>query len=84
MPPSQATRPWDLQNEAKRIASTVPTVLVLPESSRFVPHDDQERLRKEVGERAVVAMRGVGHSVHRDSTAKFVNFVERLTSGIRS
>ena len=76
--------PWDLRNEAKRIASTVPTVWVLPESSRFVPLEDQERLRKEVGERAVVAMRGVGHSVHRDSTAKFVNIVERLTSGIRS
>ena len=73
--------PWDLRNEAKRIAGRVPTIWVLPESSRFVPLEDQARLRAEVGERAVVVMRNVGHSVHRDATAKFVDIVERLASG---
>ena len=73
--------PWDLRNDANRIAGTVPTIWVLPESSRFVPLEDQERLCEEVGERAVVVMRDVGHSVHRDATAKFVDIVERLASG---
>ena len=73
--------PWDLRNDAKRIAGMVPTVWVLPESSRFVPLEDQKQLRKEVGERAVVVIRDVGHSVHRDATSKFVDIVERPGSG---
>ncbi len=73
--------PWDLRHKAGEIASKVPTVWVLPEDSRFVPVNDQDRLRREVGEQAVVAMPGVGHSVHRDATQEFVEIVERLSAG---
>ena len=73
--------PWDLRDEAKRFAETVPTIWVLTESGRFVPLEDQHRLRREVGEQADVVMRDVGHSVHRDATSNFVDIIERLASG---
>ncbi len=73
--------PWDLRPAASRIAGMIPTVWVIPESSRFVPEGDQARLRKDVGERAVVVMPGVGHSVHRDATLQFVRIVEHVAGG---
>jgi pimeloyl-ACP methyl ester carboxylesterase len=56
-------------------------VWVLPETSRFVPPADVARLRAEAGEAAVVVVPGVGHSIHRDATAKFVDIVQRLAAG---
>ncbi len=73
--------PWDLRGEARKLIDTVPTVWVLPEESRFVPAEDQVRLRQEVGDKAVVTMPGVGHSIHRDATAAFVEIVETLGRG---
>ena len=46
-----------------------------------MPPDDTERLKREVGERAVVVMPGVGHSIHRDATEAFVDIVEKLGAG---
>jgi pimeloyl-ACP methyl ester carboxylesterase len=73
--------PWDLRGEAAKLARQLPTVWVLPEESRFVPPHDTARLRREAGERCVVVMAGVGHSIHRDATEAFVDIVERLGAG---
>jgi pimeloyl-ACP methyl ester carboxylesterase len=73
--------PWDLRSMAAELAKKLPTVWVLPVDSRFVPPDDTERLRREAGDRSVVVMPGVGHSIHRDATAAFVEIVERLEAG---
>jgi pimeloyl-ACP methyl ester carboxylesterase len=70
--------PWDLRPHAAEIAARLPTVWVLPEQSRFVPPEDIARLRREAGDRSVVVMPGVGHSIHRDATEAFVNIVEKL------
>ncbi|RTM07064.1 MAG: alpha/beta fold hydrolase [Hyphomicrobiales bacterium] len=73
--------PWDLRDEAARLARMLPTVWVLPEDSRFVPPGDTARLRAEAGERSVVVMPNVGHSIHRDATQAFVDIVEKLGAG---
>lgn len=73
--------PWDLRPNAAEIARRHPTVWVLPEVSRFVPAADVERLKKDVGERAVCILPNVGHSIHRDATETFVDIVERLAAG---
>ena len=74
--------PWDLRGRAAELAARVPTVWILPEVSRFVPADDQDRLRREVGARAGGGARpGVGHSVHRDAAAEFVQVVIELAEG---
>jgi pimeloyl-ACP methyl ester carboxylesterase len=73
--------PWDLRPRAKKLAETLPTVWVLPEVSRFVPPEDQVRLRNDVGERAVVVLPDVGHSIHRDATHAFVEIAEKLAKG---
>lgn len=73
--------PWDLRPRARQLAQAVPTVWVLPEVSRFVPPEDQVRLRAEVGERSLVVMPGVGHSIHRDATHAFVDIAESLGEG---
>ncbi len=59
----------------------LPTVWVLPEVSRFVPPDDTARLRAEAGERSVVVVPNVGHSIHRDATQAFVDIVKKLGAG---
>ena len=71
--------PWDLRPLASRLAAYQPTVWVLPEHSRFVPAEDQERLARDVGPQAVIVIPGVGHSVHRDATSHFVEIVVRLS-----
>ncbi len=73
--------PWDLRPEAATLASMMPTVWILPVVSRFVPSDDQDRLRAEVGDRGVVSLPDVGHSVHRDAPAAFVDTVTALADG---
>jgi pimeloyl-ACP methyl ester carboxylesterase len=73
--------PWDLRDEAAALARKLPTVWVLPEVSRFVPADDTARLKREAGERSVVVMPNVGHSIHRDATEAFVEIVEKLGAG---
>ena len=73
--------PWNLRPMAREISDMVPTVPVLPRVSRFFPEEDQVRLRADVGERAVLVIPGVGHSVHRDATTAFVGIVEKLGRG---
>ena len=73
--------PWDLRTEAKTLAAMVPTLWILPVISRFVPPADQERLRAEVGDRAIVSLADVGHSVHRDAPERFVDLVVALADG---
>ena len=70
--------PWDLRNEAGRIAAKQPTVWVMPRDSRFVPAGDQKRLQLEVGEDRLAILDGVGHSAHRDAADAFVAIVERM------
>jgi len=73
--------PWDLRPHARALAARLSTVWVLPEVSRFVPADDQARHIDEVGLGAVVVIPDVGHSVHRDIAAAFVDIVERVGAG---
>ena len=70
--------PWDLRPHAAELARQRPTAWILPRQSRFVPAADQQRLRDEAGEAAVIALDHVGHSVHRDDVAAFVDLVEAL------
>jgi pimeloyl-ACP methyl ester carboxylesterase len=72
--------PWDLRDEAARIAAMQPTVWVMPRDSRFVPAADQARLRREVGEDRLAILDGVGHSVHRDAVDAFIGIVERVSA----
>src|ERR1019366_840719 len=58
-----------------------PTAWVLPEISRFVPADDQARLRSEVGAKAMFVLPDVSHSVHRDAPEAFVDIVTQLSEG---
>ena len=51
---------------------------MLPEARRFVPDADVGRLRADVGEAAVLVVPGVGHSIHRDVTARFVEIALTL------
>ncbi|HMN84727.1 MAG TPA: alpha/beta fold hydrolase [Bauldia sp.] len=73
--------PFDLRPKAAGIAAKVPTVWVLPDVSRFVPAEDQARLRDEVGERSMLVVPGVGHSVHRDALEPFCDLVIKLGEG---
>jgi pimeloyl-ACP methyl ester carboxylesterase len=75
--------PWDLRPQAAEIARRQPTVWILPRESRFVPAEDQERLRQDVGKDAVFALGHVGHSVHRDDVHAFVAAVEALAGRAR-
>jgi pimeloyl-ACP methyl ester carboxylesterase len=72
--------PWDLRDEAARIAARQPTVWVMPRDSRFVPEGDQQRLKREVGEERLAILEGVGHSIHRDAVEIFVKLVERVSA----
>ena len=71
--------PWDLRPRAAEVAAKQPTAWVLPEVSRFVPADDQARLRAEVGPKAMFVLPDVGHSVHRDAPQAFVDIVMKLS-----
>ena len=72
--------PWDLRDDAAKLAALQPTIWVMPKESRFVPPDDQDRLRREVGEDRLAILDGVGHSVHRDAVEAFVGIVERVSA----
>jgi pimeloyl-ACP methyl ester carboxylesterase len=73
--------PWDLRPEAAALAKKLPTVWILPEVSRFVPTEDAARLKRDAGERSVIIMPDVGHSIHRDATETFVDVVVKLGEG---
>jgi pimeloyl-ACP methyl ester carboxylesterase len=70
--------PWDLRPFAAKVAGKARTMWVLPEISRFVPQDDQARLKTDVGEESVTIISGVGHSIHRDALERFVGIVQAL------
>lgn len=71
--------PWDLRPDAAEVAALQPTVWVMPRESRFVPAEDQERLRRDVGAGRLVIFDDAGHSVHRDAVELFVDIVERVS-----
>ncbi len=73
--------PWDLRPRAREVAGKQPTVWVLPDASRFVPAEDQMRLKADVGEPSVLVVPGVGHSIHRDALERFCDVVEKLAAG---
>jgi pimeloyl-ACP methyl ester carboxylesterase len=75
--------PWDMRPDAAKVCASQPTVWVMPKESRFVPADDQERLRRDVGEGRLVILDDVGHSVHRDAVELFVEIVERASAESR-
>jgi pimeloyl-ACP methyl ester carboxylesterase len=72
--------PWDMRSDAAKVAASQPTVWVMPRESRFVPAEDQERLRRDVGKDRLVILDEVGHSVHRDAAELFVDIVERVSA----
>lgn len=69
--------PWDLRSEAARVAQLVPTWWVQPGKSRFVPPDDLERLRHDVGPDRVQVVSQAGHSIHRDALEVFLSVVDQ-------
>jgi pimeloyl-ACP methyl ester carboxylesterase len=75
--------PWDLRPDAAKVSAAQPTIWVMPKESRFVPAEDQERLRRDVGEGCLVIVDDVGHSVHRDAVELFVAIVERASAESR-
>ncbi len=72
--------PWDLRPRAAAVAALQPTVWVMPAVSRFVPPEDQDRLRADVPPDCLAVWDGVGHSVHRDAVERFVDLALALAA----
>jgi pimeloyl-ACP methyl ester carboxylesterase len=64
--------PWDLRPALCAVARRVPTRLVLPEESFYVPPDDVAAIVADLGPEAVVRVPGTGHSIHRDDLEAFL------------
>ena len=64
--------PWDLRADVCAVAQNVPTRLILPESSFYVPPPDAEALAARLGPGAIVRIPGTGHSIHRDDLDAFM------------
>jgi pimeloyl-ACP methyl ester carboxylesterase len=72
--------PWDLRAAVPEIAKTIPTRLILPESSFYVPPQDAADLEAALGPGSIVHVQGAGHSIHRDDLDAFLAAVRELTS----
>jgi pimeloyl-ACP methyl ester carboxylesterase len=70
--------PWDLRAACVEVARQVPTVLLLPESSFYVPPPDEAGLAAALGPAAIVHVAGAGHSIHRDDLDAFMRVVWQL------
>ena len=65
--------PWDHRPRAAELVTLgIPTLYVLAEPSELVPPADAQQLQALLGEQAVVAVAGAGHSVHRDDLPGFL------------
>jgi pimeloyl-ACP methyl ester carboxylesterase len=73
--------PWDLRMSVREVASMIPTRLILPESSFYVPPPDAADLEAALGPDAVVCVAGAGHSIHRDDLDAFLAVIRELTEG---
>ena len=64
--------PWDLRPAVREVAKRIPTRLILPESSAYVPPADAASLAEDLGAEAIVHVAGAGHSIHRDDLDAFL------------
>lgn len=64
--------PWDLRPDLRTLAQRVRTRLILPENSFYVPDADVAAIRADLGDTAIIQVPDVGHSVHRDNLAVFL------------
>src|SRR5262245_12033876 len=64
--------PWDLRTALREVAGMVPTRLILPESSFYVPPPDATEIAAALGPGAIVHVAGAGHSIHRDDLEAFL------------
>jgi pimeloyl-ACP methyl ester carboxylesterase len=69
--------PWDLRTTLVEVAERIPTLLVLPESSFYVPVQDATMLEQRLGPDHIVRVPGTGHSVHRDDLNGFLDAITR-------
>jgi pimeloyl-ACP methyl ester carboxylesterase len=70
--------PWDLRASARAVAKIVPTCLILPESSFYVPPADAAAIEVDLGPGSVIRIPGAGHSIHRDDLDAFLAAIQRL------
>lgn len=69
--------PWDLRQAVVEVARQTPTLLILPESSFYVPEADAAALRNALGSHAVLNIPATGHSIHRDDLDGFLQAIHR-------
>ena len=70
--------PWDLRPALRDVARRLPTRLILPEESFFVPPDDVAAIIADLGPQSVVQVPDTGHSIHRDDMAAFLTILRDL------
>lgn len=70
--------PWDLRADLRTVAKMVPTCLILPESSFYVPPADAAAIEADLPPGAVVRVPGAGHSIHRDDLGAFLDAIRQL------
>lgn len=70
--------PWDLRPDLRIVARQVPTRLILPEESFYVPPADAAAIMADLGPQAVVHVPGTGHSIHRDDLDAFLAILREL------
>jgi pimeloyl-ACP methyl ester carboxylesterase len=70
--------PWDLRADLRAVARAVPTRLILPESSFYVPPADAAAIEADLGPGTVVRVHGAGHSIHRDDLGAFLGAIQQL------
>ncbi len=70
--------PWDLRADLRAVARAVPTRLILPEQSFYVPPADAAAIDADMGSGAVVYVPGAGHSIHRDDLDAFLGVIRQL------
>ena len=72
--------PWDLRQAVVDVARQIPTLLILPETSFYVPEADAATLTAALGPAAVLNMPGTGHSIHRDDLDGFLMAIQNWMS----
>jgi pimeloyl-ACP methyl ester carboxylesterase len=72
--------PWDLRADVRTMAKTVPTCLILPESSFYVPPADAAAIEADLGAGSVIHIPGTGHSIHRDDLDAFLAAIQEFVA----
>jgi pimeloyl-ACP methyl ester carboxylesterase len=73
-----ANAPWDLRGEVATVGRRIPTLVLLPPDSFYVPDPDAAALREALRPGAVVTVPGTGHSIHRDDMDAFLAAIDAL------